>query len=73
MQILDIITIILFSVGVLVTGISLSRSGKDLKGFFAGGAISLGESAACRCSWASFRLELLWFGEVLLILMELQP
>ena len=37
MQILDIITIILFSVGVLVTGISLSRSGKDLKGFFAGG------------------------------------
>ena len=37
MQVLDIITIILFSVGVLVTGISLSRSGKDLKGFFAGG------------------------------------
>lgn len=37
MQILDIITILIFSAAVLLTGISLSRSGKDLKGFFAGG------------------------------------
>ncbi len=34
---LDIITIILFSAAVLATGLSLSGSGKDLKGFFAGG------------------------------------
>ena len=37
MGILDIITVIIFSVAVLVTGISLSKSGKDLKGFFGGG------------------------------------
>lgn len=37
MQILDIITILIFSAAVLLTGVSLSRSGKDLKGFFAGG------------------------------------
>ncbi len=34
---LDIITIIFFSIAVLATGLSLSKSGKDLKGFFAGG------------------------------------
>ena len=34
---LDIITILIFSVAVLLTGVSLSRSGKDLKGFFGGG------------------------------------
>ncbi len=34
---LDIITIIFFSTAVLATGLSLSKSGKDLKGFFAGG------------------------------------
>ena len=34
---LDIITVILFSAAVLATGLSLSRSGRDLKGFFAGG------------------------------------
>ncbi len=37
MQMLDIVTVIVFSVAVLLTGVSLSRSGKDLKGFFAGG------------------------------------
>ncbi len=34
---LDIITIIFFSAAVLATGLSLSKSGRDLKGFFAGG------------------------------------
>lgn len=34
---LDFITIILFSAGVLLTGISFSRTGKDMKSFFAGG------------------------------------
>ena len=37
MSILDFITILLFSAGVLITGISFSRTGKDLKSFFAGG------------------------------------
>ncbi len=37
MGILDIITVIIFSVAVLATGVSLSKSGKDLKGFFGGG------------------------------------
>ena len=37
MSILDYLTIILFSVGVLITGISFSRTGKDMKSFFAGG------------------------------------
>lgn len=37
MGILDFITIILFSAGVLITGISFSRTGKDMKSFFAGG------------------------------------
>ena len=37
MSILDFITIILFSAGVLVTGVSFSRTGKDMKSFFAGG------------------------------------
>lgn len=37
MNTLDFITIILFSIGVLVTGISFSRTGKDMKSFFAGG------------------------------------
>ena len=37
MTILDYLTIVLFSVGVLVTGISFSRTGKDMKSFFAGG------------------------------------
>lgn len=34
---LDFITIILFSIGVLATGIAFSRTGKDMKSFFAGG------------------------------------
>lgn len=37
MSILDFLTIIIFSAGVLVTGISFSRTGKDMKSFFAGG------------------------------------
>lgn len=34
---LDFITIALFSVGVLMTGAAFSRTGKDMKSFFAGG------------------------------------
>ncbi len=34
---LDFITILLFSIGVLCTGIAFSRTGKDMKSFFAGG------------------------------------
>ncbi|MCM1066244.1 MAG: Na+:solute symporter [Muribaculaceae bacterium] len=34
---LDLITILLFSIGVLATGIAFSRTGKDMKSFFAGG------------------------------------
>ncbi len=34
---LDLITIVLFSIGVLATGIAFSRTGKDMKSFFAGG------------------------------------
>lgn len=37
MNTLDFITIILFSIGVLITGVSFSRTGKDMKSFFAGG------------------------------------
>lgn len=37
MNILDLVTILLFSVGVLITGLSFSKTGKDMKGFFAGG------------------------------------
>jgi SSS family transporter len=34
---LDFFTILLFSVGVLLTGIAFSKTGKDMKSFFAGG------------------------------------
>lgn len=34
---LDLITILLFSLGVLLTGVAFSRTGKDMKSFFAGG------------------------------------
>ncbi len=37
MQLLDIVTIFIFSIAVLLTGSALSKSGKDLKGFFGGG------------------------------------
>ena len=37
MSVLDYITILLFSLGVLLTGVSFSRTGKDMKSFFAGG------------------------------------
>ena len=37
MATLDFITILLFSIGVLITGVSFSRTGKDMKSFFAGG------------------------------------
>lgn len=37
MQLLDIVTILVFSLAVLLTGTALSKSGKDLKGFFGGG------------------------------------
>lgn len=37
METLDWITIAVFSAAVLATGISLSRTGRDVKGFFAGG------------------------------------
>ena len=37
MNILDYITIILFSIGVLITGVSFSQTGKDMKSFFSGG------------------------------------
>lgn len=34
---IDLITILLFSLGVLLTGVAFSRTGKDMKSFFAGG------------------------------------
>lgn len=37
MQSLDIVTILIFSIAVLLTGAALSKSGKDLKSFFGGG------------------------------------
>lgn len=37
MSTLDLITILLFSIGVLITGISFSKTGNDMKNFFAGG------------------------------------
>lgn len=37
MNILDYITIILFSIGVLITGVSFSKTGKNMKSFFSGG------------------------------------
>ena len=37
MNILDYIIIILFSIGVLITGVSFSKTGKDMKSFFSGG------------------------------------
>ena len=37
MNILDYITIILFSIGVLITGVSFSKTGKHMKSFFSGG------------------------------------
>lgn len=37
MNILDYITIILFSIGVLITGVSFAKTGKDMKSFFSGG------------------------------------
>lgn len=37
MNILDYIAIILFSIGVLITGVSFSKTGKDMKSFFSGG------------------------------------
>lgn len=37
MNTLDFITILLFSIGVLITGVSFSKTGKDMKSFFAGG------------------------------------
>ena len=37
MNILDYITIFLFSIGVLITGVSFSKTGKDMKSFFSGG------------------------------------
>lgn len=37
MNILDYITIILFSIGVLITGVSFSKTEKDMKSFFSGG------------------------------------
>ena len=33
----DLVTILLFSLGVLLTGVAFSRTGKDMKSFFAGG------------------------------------
>ena len=45
MNILDYITIILFSIGVLITGVSFSKTGKDMKSFFSGGGnVPLGMS-----------------------------
>jgi SSS family solute:Na+ symporter len=37
MHTLDYITILLFSLGVLLTGLAFSKTGKDMKSFFAGG------------------------------------
>jgi len=37
MSILDLLTIVLFSLGVLLTAIAFSRTGTDMKNFFAGG------------------------------------
>lgn len=40
MQLLDYVTISLFTLGILIIGVSFSRSGKDVKNFFtAGGAV----------------------------------
>lgn len=37
MEILDLITIIFFSIGIILAGLSFSRQGKDMKSFFAAG------------------------------------
>lgn len=43
MQLLDYLTISLFSLGILCTGLLFSKSGKSMKNFFsAGGAVPWG-------------------------------
>ena len=37
MNLLDIITLILFSLGIIVVGLAFAKKGKDMKSFFAGG------------------------------------
>lgn len=37
MNLLDILTLILFSIGIILVGLSFAKKGKDMKSFFAGG------------------------------------
>jgi Na+/proline symporter len=53
MQILDIITIVVFSLGILLAGISFSKSGKNMNSFFAaGGQVPLVDKWTYHSSWA---------------------
>lgn len=37
MGIIDLITVIVFSIGIVLVGLAFSNQGKDMKSFFAGG------------------------------------
>lgn len=70
MQLLDYITIGLFTLGILIAGLSFSKSGKNMKSFLRPADRFPGPLTDCRFSWVSFLRELLWCGARLLILTD---
>lgn len=69
MNLLDFVTIGIFTIGILLAGVSFSRSGKSMKSFLRPADKCPGGLVVCPCSWAFSRLELLLYGGRLLIRM----
>jgi solute:Na+ symporter, SSS family len=62
MQQLDYITIVTFSLIILIAGLSFGKKGTDMKSFFAAGGSVPWSMNGLSLFMSFFRLVLLWFG-----------
>lgn len=69
MNLLDFVTIGIFTIGILLAGVSFSRSGKSMKSFFAAGGQVPWWISGLSLFMGFFSLELLLYGGRLLIRM----
>ena len=70
MQLLDLITIFIFALGIVIMGLSFSGKGRNMKSFFAaGGAVPWAMSGLFFFFFLGFfsPQELSWYGDLLLI------
>ena len=67
MQLLDLITIFIFALGIVIMGLSFSGKGRNMKSFFAAGGAVPWAMSGYLFLWDFSPQELSWYGDLLLI------